>query len=327
MADMGETRGDTGETRALPWAPRRSSRLRPPTPRFDQSAAPSSVALETGGRRHGDGDEAPAPHWSEGRKRRPRPHAHNAPRHQLTPPPPVSHNAPQHQLTPPPPVSHNAPRHQLTPPPPVSHNAPRHQLTPPPTSQNALGSRDSGEAARPASTQDAVRHGQEVLSPPRGFGSTDSNAATQMDVVLDPLSLESWGLPAGVVEVYAARQAKRLYAWQAECLSLPGVLQGGNLVFTAPTSSGKTVIAELLVVKRVLETPRVMESRRKALFVLPYVALAREKRITLQVVMVVVMVVVVVVMVVVGVVVVVVVVVMVVMVVVVEVMVVVELCE
>ncbi|XP_078741404.1 uncharacterized protein LOC144954888 [Lampetra fluviatilis] len=223
--------------------------------------------METGGR-HGDGGTAPAPDWSERRKRRPLPRTHNAPRQQLTPPPIsqnalgppplVSHNALRHQQTlpttsqnalgSPPLVSHNALRYQLTPPPTsqntlgspplVSHNALRHQLTPPPTSQNPSGSRESGEAVRPATTQDAVRHGQEVLSPPRGFGSTDSNVAAQMDCDVDPLSLKSWGLPAGVVAAYAAQQVRSLYAWQARCLTQPGVLQGGNLVFTGGWVSG-----------------------------------------------------------------------------------------
>lgn len=90
---------------------------------------------------------------------------------------------------------------------------------------------------------------------------------------LDPArTLEAWKIPAAVCAVYAGQGVTTMYDWQVECLKLPGVISGArNLVYSAPTSGGKTLVSELLLLKRV-----VIE-RRKALFILPYVSIVNEK--------------------------------------------------
>ncbi|KAM4794649.1 DNA polymerase theta [Rhinophrynus dorsalis] len=128
-----------------------------------------------------------------------------------------------------------------------------------------------------------------VLTPPVGLDRTllessklgDSLSATGLHMALpddlaDKLLLASWGLPRAVLDKYGSLGVTQMFEWQAECLMLGQVLEGKNLVYSAPTSAGKTLVAELLILKRVLET------RKKALFILPFVSVAKEKTYYLQ---------------------------------------------
>ncbi len=90
------------------------------------------------------------------------------------------------------------------------------------------------------------------------------------------LLLSNWGLPDKVLEQYSSRGISSMFEWQAECLMLPGILSGRNLVYSAPTSAGKTLIAELLALKCVLEL------QKKVLIILPFVSIAHEKSNYLQ---------------------------------------------
>ncbi|XP_019382601.1 PREDICTED: DNA polymerase theta isoform X1 [Gavialis gangeticus] len=115
-----------------------------------------------------------------------------------------------------------------------------------------------------------------VLSPP---GPSPSGQCQQMNIPedqADKLLLASWGLPKAVLEKYHSLGVVHMFEWQAECLMLGQVLEGKNLVYSAPTSAGKTLVAELLILKRVLET------HKKALFILPFVSVAKEKKYYLQ---------------------------------------------
>ncbi|XP_028300327.1 DNA polymerase theta isoform X2 [Gouania willdenowi] len=140
-------------------------------------------------------------------------------------------------------------------------------------------------ALKKAKLQQSLQsHSASVLSIPSGLElSTLTDTLPQAGVALhapgeqeEKLLLSSWGLPKPVLERYQRHGVTHMFEWQAQCLAVGHVLQGGNLVYSAPTSAGKTLVSELLILKRVLET------KRKALFILPFVSVAKEKMHYLQ---------------------------------------------
>ncbi|KAF5641043.1 DNA polymerase theta subunit [Fusarium sp. NRRL 25303] len=87
------------------------------------------------------------------------------------------------------------------------------------------------------------------------------------------LSHSTYGLPQQLVDNFASLGINQIYPWQKACLKGPGLLTGEkNLVYCAPTGGGKSLVADVLMLKRILE-----EKGKKALLVLPYVALVQEK--------------------------------------------------
>ncbi|KAL2041439.1 hypothetical protein N7G274_005821 [Stereocaulon virgatum] len=109
---------------------------------------------------------------------------------------------------------------------------------------------------------------------------SEHNRRQLTDSVLDPyqnpllsLSHPCYSLPEALVENFASLGITSIYPWQSSCLLGRGLLGGEkNLVYTAPTGGGKSLVAEVLVLKRVIEDPT-----KKAILVLPYVALVQEK--------------------------------------------------
>ncbi len=87
------------------------------------------------------------------------------------------------------------------------------------------------------------------------------------------LSHPRYGLPDILVNNLVSLGIGSVYPWQSSCLLGHGLLEGEkNLVYTAPTGGGKSLVADVLMLKRVIEDPS-----KKAILVLPYVALVQEK--------------------------------------------------
>ncbi|CAL5359107.1 unnamed protein product [Camellia sinensis] len=86
----------------------------------------------------------------------------------------------------------------------------------------------------------------------------------------DCLDLSFW-LPSEICAIYKKKGISKLYPWQVDCLQVDGVLQKRNLVYCASTSAGKSFVAEILMLRRVLSAGKM------ALLVLPYVSICAEK--------------------------------------------------
>ncbi|CAP33500.2 Protein CBG15258 [Caenorhabditis briggsae] len=86
--------------------------------------------------------------------------------------------------------------------------------------------------------------------------------------VIDP----SKCLPERAMEKYKRiKKLEKFYDWQQECLSDKRLLNGENCILSLPTGAGKTLIAEILMLREAIV------HKRNAILVLPYVAIVQEK--------------------------------------------------
>lgn len=72
----------------------------------------------------------------------------------------------------------------------------------------------------------------------------------------DPSSLTqlaSWGFPPVAIQRYNQKGIRTLFPWQIECLLIDNAapLRGKSLIYTAPTSGGKTLVSEILMLRRI----------------------------------------------------------------------------
>ncbi|XP_021301541.1 helicase and polymerase-containing protein TEBICHI isoform X4 [Sorghum bicolor] len=104
------------------------------------------------------------------------------------------------------------------------------------------------------------------------FASEEVEARTPSSSIplKDQSKLSSW-LPPELCAMYMKKGISELYPWQVECLLVEGVLDKRNLVYCASTSAGKSFVAEVLMLRRILSSGNV------AILVLPYVSICAEK--------------------------------------------------
>ena len=143
---------------------------------------------------------------------------------------------------------------------------------PPPTAkgpfQSLAKNRIAASAIRSVGNDDQYSSYQ--LSRARTLGSTLPGPS---QTPLLSLSCPRYGLPDPLVQNFASMGINSMYPWQSSCLLGRGLLEGErNLVYTAPTGGGKSFVADVLMLKRIIEDPS-----KKAILVLPYVALVQEK--------------------------------------------------
>lgn len=108
--------------------------------------------------------------------------------------------------------------------------------------------------------------------------------------------LSSWGLPPVLASRYMRMKVETLFQWQIECLtSHNGAVLYANhhLIYSAPTSGGKTLVSEILMLRQLArhigahtdsvdasrenDAVATHRNRHTIFFVVPFVALAEEK--------------------------------------------------
>lgn len=108
-----------------------------------------------------------------------------------------------------------------------------------------------------------------VYSQRRLIASTPTPSANPILSLAHP----RYGLPTKLVQNFSRLGINSIYPWQSKCILSGKLLNGqGNLVYTAPTGGGKSLVADILMIKKIIENPH-----KKAILVLPYVALVHEK--------------------------------------------------
>ena len=133
------------------------------------------------------------------------------------------------------------------------------------------GRRDSGRAAVSSDDGSVDRS---LGRRRERFPSVVRSVAPPRVAAPDDDSIASVGLPEATVRYFReVKRVERLYPWQRACLGLDGVLDhSSNLVYRAPTSGGKSLVSDVLLIRRLHSVPGSI-----GIMVLPFVSLCRER--------------------------------------------------
>ncbi|ORX42483.1 P-loop containing nucleoside triphosphate hydrolase protein [Piromyces finnis] len=133
------------------------------------------------------------------------------------------------------------------------------------TDNGYLEFKEKSSSSSSNSRENSYQEGLKLISNEEKSNNTSSDLS-------DETYIHNFNLPFELTNAYLDKGIEKLYKWQSDCLRMEGVLEGKrNLIFSAPTSAGKTMVSEILMIKKVIETGK------KALMILPYISIVNEK--------------------------------------------------